>query len=144
MVLAGLAATLFLGGWMLPGLTAAEQSDKPVLELAGAGLLLAKTAGLVAAVAWARWAMPQRSLAGRTKTTAIWLVPLAIGSMIGTAAWSWWGPARGVQVIVSAALVTWVVVASLALVERFRYALRRIDRTGRMHATARAQLSAFL
>jgi NADH-quinone oxidoreductase subunit H len=143
-VVAGLGATLFLGGWMLPGLTAAEQSGRPALELAGAGLLLAKTGALVAAVAWVRWAVPQRSLASRSKVALFWLVPLAIGSLLGTRAWTWWGPARGVQVIVSAALVTWVVVAALALVERFRYALRRVDRTGRMHATASAQLSAFL
>jgi NADH-quinone oxidoreductase subunit H len=143
-VVAGLGATLFLGGWMLPGLTAAEQSAKPALELAGAALLLAKTAVLVAAIAWARWALPQRSLAGRTKTTALWLVPLAIASLLGTAAWTRWGPARQTQVIVSAALVAWVAVAALAVVERFRYALRRVDRTGRMHAASGSQLSAFL
>src|SRR5262249_7296397 len=53
-LVAGLASVLFLGGWLLPGLSAAEQDARPVLELAGTAWLLAKTCAIALATAWVR------------------------------------------------------------------------------------------
>ncbi|MGD0526116.1 MAG: NADH-quinone oxidoreductase subunit H, partial [Polyangiaceae bacterium] len=51
-VIAGLASALFLGGWVLPGLSPAAQDARPALELGGAAWLLGKTWGLVVLLAW--------------------------------------------------------------------------------------------
>ncbi len=55
-VVAGLASSLFLGAWSLPGVTFAEQDARPILQLAGVAYLMGKTAVVLAAMAWSRWA----------------------------------------------------------------------------------------
>jgi NADH-quinone oxidoreductase subunit H len=112
-VFAGLAAVLFLGGWLLPGLQPAQQDARPALQCLGAALLLAKTAAILFASAAARWALPVATPAARTRATLVWLLPLSAAALGMTAAWSWWSPSGAVQLLVSASLV---VVAGLALV----------------------------
>jgi NADH-quinone oxidoreductase subunit H len=136
LLVAGLASVLFLGGWSLPGLSAAEQDARPVLELAGALLLLAKTWGLAVLGAWVRWACPPARLAERTRATALWLSPLAVAAFAATALWTWWGPARTVQLLVSHALVAAVALAVVAVAARIRHGL--------LAATADGRLSPFL
>jgi NADH-quinone oxidoreductase subunit H len=122
-VIAGLASALFLGGWLLPGLSPAEQDARPWLELAGAAWLLAKTWGLIVAVAWARWALPRRRMVERTRATAVWLAPLAVAALAATAAWTWWSPARAEQLLVSASLVAAVALGAVAFAVRVRHGL---------------------
>lgn len=122
-VVAGLASALFLGGWVLPGLTPAEQDTRPWLELAGAAWLLAKTWGLVLALAWLRWARPLRSMGERTRATARWRAPLAAAALAACALWTWWSPPRGSQLLVSGALVALVAIATAALAHRVRHGL---------------------
>ena len=54
---AGLAAVLFLGAWSLPGVTFPEQDARPLLQVAGAVCLMAKTGIMVLGMAWSRWAL---------------------------------------------------------------------------------------
>jgi NADH-quinone oxidoreductase subunit H len=122
-VIAGLTCSLFLGGWRLPGLAPAEQDARPALELAGAAWLLAKTWGLVMALALAHWAMPRRFLAERTRRAAMSFAPLSLVALAGAAAWTWWSPARATQLLVSGSLVALVSLAGAAVAGRLRRAL---------------------
>jgi NADH-quinone oxidoreductase subunit H len=122
-LVAGLASVLFLGGWLLPGLSPAQQDAHPALELAGAAWLLAKTWGIVFVLEAARWALPQRRLAERTRATALWLLPLSLVSLAASAAWTWCSPAAVAQLLVSASLVAVVGLAAIALVVRLRHGL---------------------
>lgn len=135
-VIAGLASALFLGGWVLPGLTPAEQDTRPWLELAGAAWLLAKTWGLVLALAWLRWALPLRSMAERTRAIARWNAPLAVATLVASALWTWWSPPRASQLLVSGALVALVAIAAVALAHRLRH--------GRLAPGGDGHLSPFL
>ena len=78
--LSAIAATLFLGGYWLPGIS------EDVLAYAGPVILLAKTFLLVFAMIWFRWTFPRfredqlQSLAWK------WLIPLALANIIITGA----------------------------------------------------------
>ncbi|HET9203326.1 MAG TPA: NADH-quinone oxidoreductase subunit NuoH [Acidimicrobiia bacterium] len=78
--LSAIAATLFLGGYWLPGI------PEDVLAYAGPVILLAKTFLLVFAMIWFRWTFPRfredqlQSLAWK------WLIPLALANIIITGA----------------------------------------------------------
>jgi NADH-quinone oxidoreductase subunit H len=122
-VIAGLASTLFLGGWVLPGLSPAAQDARPALELGGAAWLLAKTWGLIVLLAWSRTGLPHRRLAVGSRTTALLLVPLALAVLAATAVWSWWSPAGPAQLLVSGTLVGAAGLAGLALAQRVRHGL---------------------
>ena len=123
LVVAGLASTLFLGAWVLPGLSPAAQDARPLLELLGAAWLLAKTWGLVALLAWARAALPHRRLAERSRRTALAFVPFSLAVLVASAVWSWWTPLGPAQLLVSGTLVAAAAIAALALAHRIRYGL---------------------
>jgi NADH-quinone oxidoreductase subunit H len=78
--LSAVAATLFLGGYWLPGL-----SDD-ILQFAGPVILLAKIGILVFAMIWFRWTFPRfredqlQSLAWK------WLIPIALFNIVLTGA----------------------------------------------------------
>ncbi len=120
-VIAGLASALFLGGWSLPGLSPVQQDARPVLELVGAGWLLAKAGAIVLALAWARRVLPRRLLAERTRATALRLLPLSVLALVATAAWTWWSPGRAAQLLVSGSLVMLGGFVGLALAQRLRH-----------------------
>jgi len=123
LAIAGLASALFLGGWVLPGLSPAVQDARPALELAGAAWLLAKTLGLVALLSWARVALPRRTLTERSRRTALALIPLALAVLGSTAAWTWWAPVGPAQLLVSGTLVAAVALTGVALAHRARHGL---------------------
>ena len=123
LVIAGLASALFLGGWVLPGLSPAAQDARPALELGGAAWLLGKTWGLVVLLSWSRTALPHRRLTERSRRTALALVPLSLAVLVATAVWTWWSPVGPAQLLVSGTLVGVVALAGLALAHRVRYGL---------------------
>jgi NADH-quinone oxidoreductase subunit H len=79
--MSAIAATLFLGGWYLPGLPV----DDGAMYLLGPMVLMAKVSLLVFIIIWFRWTFPRlredqlQSLAWR------WLIPLALVNIVGTA-----------------------------------------------------------
>jgi NADH-quinone oxidoreductase subunit H len=123
LVVAGLATTLFLGAWVLPGFSPAAQDARPLLELTGALWLLAKTGGLVALLAASRAALPQRRLGDRSRHTALVLLPLSLGVLVASAAWGFWSPVGPAQLLLSGTLVGGVVLGTLAMAHRIRYGL---------------------
>jgi len=79
--MSAIAATLFLGGWYVPGLPA----DSAAMYLLGPMVLIGKVLVLVFAMIWMRWTFPRlredqlQSLAWR------WLIPLALANILVTA-----------------------------------------------------------
>jgi NADH-quinone oxidoreductase subunit H len=77
--LSAIAATLFLGGYWLPGV------PEDVLELAGPIILITKVFLLVFAMIWFRWTFPRFREDQLQRIAWVWLVPLAILNIVITA-----------------------------------------------------------
>jgi NADH-quinone oxidoreductase subunit H len=77
--LSAIAATLFLGGYWLPGV------PDEILEFAGPVILLAKVFLLVFAMIWFRWTFPRFREDQLQRLAWAWLVPLAILNIAATA-----------------------------------------------------------
>jgi NADH-quinone oxidoreductase subunit H len=120
LILAGLASTLFLGGWLLPGVPPATQDARPWLELAGAALLLTKTFAVVLALGAIRAFGPQAAPGGRNHAMLSGRLPLAMGAIAATVAWSWWGLGRAVQNLVSEGLLIATALAAAAFAHRMK------------------------
>lgn len=136
LVMAGLVAALFLGGWSLPGLTPAQQDSRPVLEAVGAAVYLAKLAVMAFAIGAWRWMAPVGTHRDETGKTAVALIPLAVACFVASAVYNGWGPSAAVQLVASASLV----VASLFVAVGFG---RRLL-LGLTSGTPDAHLSPFL
>lgn len=77
--LSAIAATLFLGGYWLPGV------PDEILEFAGPVILLAKVFLLVFAMIWFRWTFPRFREDQLQRLAWVFLVPLAILNIAATA-----------------------------------------------------------
>ena len=77
--LSAIAATLFLGGWWLPGIPA------DILEFAGPFILIGKAFLLVFVMIWFRWTFPRFREDQLQRLAWVWLVPLAIINIVVTA-----------------------------------------------------------
>jgi NADH-quinone oxidoreductase subunit H len=124
LLLAGLAAALFLGGWSLPGVSPAQQDARPALELVGAIAFMTKIAAIVVSAGWAQEVLPARRLADVSRGVTPWQLAFSLAATIATAGWSSWAAARTVQVLLSPALVLVTAVALAALAHRVRHGLR--------------------
>jgi NADH-quinone oxidoreductase subunit H len=129
--IAGLASTLFLGGWHLPGLSAVEQAG-PTLELAGAAWLLGKTWAVVVMMALIGWSLPQWNPEASTRSNWLWLGPLVLGVLMATEAWTWWSPGPAAQLLVSLSLVAAAGLAGVAIAHRLRHGLTSAAGDGRV------------
>jgi NADH-quinone oxidoreductase subunit H len=122
---AGLASALFLGGWSLPGVAPAVQDSRPLLQLAGAVVLLAKTSALLVGCSWARWLLPPVTLSERSRTAALKLLPVSVLALGGAAAWAGWAwvrPGPSAAALWSGALSTGLALLVLALISRTLHA----------------------
>jgi len=77
--LSAIAATLFLGGYWLPGV------PDDVLEFAGPIILITKVFLLVFAMIWFRWTFPRFREDQLQRIAWVWLVPLALLNIVVTA-----------------------------------------------------------
>jgi NADH-quinone oxidoreductase subunit H len=77
--LSAIAATLFLGGYWLPGV------PEDVLPFAGPIILIAKIFLLVFVMIWFRWTFPRFREDQLQRLAWVWLVPLALANIVITA-----------------------------------------------------------
>ncbi|HEX6302498.1 MAG TPA: NADH-quinone oxidoreductase subunit NuoH [Acidimicrobiia bacterium] len=77
--LSAIAATLFLGGYWLPGV------PEDVLAYAGPVILIAKVFLLVFTMIWFRWTFPRFREDQLQRLAWVWLVPLALLNIVVTA-----------------------------------------------------------
>jgi NADH-quinone oxidoreductase subunit H len=87
LIVSALSAALFLGGWRLPGLSAAEQSAALGPSVLGALVLQLKCWGLVLVISWVRWLLPQVRLEQLTSVLLRWLLPLSVAALGLGAVW---------------------------------------------------------
>ena len=88
-LLAGLATTLFLGGWHLPGLVRLGL-PQPALALAGVAVFLAKTAALLWLLMQLRWTLPRFRFDQVLELGWKSLLPLSLVNFIATAWAVYW------------------------------------------------------
>jgi len=91
-VMSALATTMFLGGWQIPGISAAEldamTGGKAVLwELASLGIFCAKTLFFVFVVMWLRWTLPRIRVDQMMNMCWKYLVPASFGAALFVAGW---------------------------------------------------------
>ncbi|MDP9033591.1 MAG: NADH-quinone oxidoreductase subunit H [Myxococcota bacterium] len=122
LIVAGLASSLFLGGWLLPGLSSSQQGSRGALAIAGAAWFLVKTSSLTMAISWSEWALPGGALAERSRRAAVWLAASG-ASMAASFAWTRWSPDHSTQYVVSGSLVGIVLLAAMAVAHRIHHDL---------------------
>lgn len=76
--MSAIAATLYLGGWYLPGLSIGA------LEFLGPLILMAKVGFIVFLVIWFRWTFPRLRQDQLQSFAWRWLVPLGLANILGT------------------------------------------------------------
>jgi NADH-quinone oxidoreductase subunit H len=124
LVLCGLVAALFLGGWSLPGVSPAQQDGRPLLEVAGAFVFWLKVGTLLAAAGAAEQVLPGGPLGVASRRRTPWQLALSLAAAAAAAGWSSWEPAHAVQPLMSPALVLLTAAALAALALRLRHGLR--------------------
>ncbi len=126
-VMCGIASALFLGGWQIPGVTAAQQEAHFALQLVGALIFLAKSWVLIFIVIWIRWTLPRVRIDQMMNLCWKWFVPLSFGAFMLTALWTVIPMTKTVQaielVISVATFLVWLYVM-VHFVRRVRYNLR--------------------
>ncbi len=86
-VLSGLAAAIFLGGWRLPGVAAAEQSMSATHQVVGALVFQLKCWSLILTVLWLRWALPRLRVEQMVGLVWRWLIPASVLAVGGALLW---------------------------------------------------------
>jgi NADH-quinone oxidoreductase subunit H len=86
-VMSGIASALFLGGWQVPGVSAAQQEAHLALQLLGVLLFLCKSWFLVFVVIWVKWTLPRVRIDQMMNLCWKWFVPISFGAFLLTAVW---------------------------------------------------------
>ena len=123
-VSSGVAVALFLGGWQLPGLDAAQAGGPSGASLVGAAVFVAKTWGVVAVVTIVRRTVPP--LTGGEAAAIAWkyLVPIALVALALAFGWRLWSPPRALDRMASGVLFVALLFLAAQLVQRVRYGLK--------------------
>ena len=122
-VMSGIASALFLGGWQIPGVSAAQQEAHFALQLLGAVIFLAKSWLLIFVVIWVKWTLPRVRIDQMMNLCWKWFVPLSFGAFLFTALWMVLPLTATLQLVIS--LITFGAFGYLLLhfVRRVRYNL---------------------
>jgi len=91
-VMSALATTMFLGGWQIPGVSAAQldamTGGRAVLfELLSLGIFVAKTLFWVFVVMWLRWTLPRIRVDQMMNMCWKYLVPVSFIAVLFVAGW---------------------------------------------------------
>jgi NADH-quinone oxidoreductase subunit H len=123
-VMSGIASALFLGGWQIPGVSAAQQETHFGLQVLGAFLFLLKSWVLIFVVVWIRWTLPRVRIDQMMNLCWKWLVPLSFGAFLLTALWMVLPIPTTIQLVIS--LTTFALWAYLMFhfVRRVRFNVR--------------------
>jgi NADH-quinone oxidoreductase subunit H len=91
-VMSALATTMFLGGWQIPGvsaatLDAATGGKAVLLELVSLGIFVAKTLFWVFVVMWLRWTLPRIRVDQMMNMCWKYLVPMSFAAVAFVGVW---------------------------------------------------------
>jgi NADH-quinone oxidoreductase subunit H len=123
-VMSGIASALFLGGWQIPGVSAAQQEAHFGLQVLGAFIFLLKSWILIFVVVWIRWTLPRVRIDQMMNLCWKWFVPLSFVAFLLTAVWMVLPIPATFQLVIS--ITTFVVWVGLMFhfVQRVRFNLR--------------------
>ena len=138
-VLSAIATTLFLGGWQIPGITAAQ-----IDAVRGAGVVpslawwswnalsmaifVAKTLVLCNVVVWLRWTLPRIRVDQMMNLCWKYLVPVAFGCLVFTLFWQVGVGARPqLEVITGCVLFVFAVVLAFLFGRRVRLNIQAVQ-----------------
>jgi NADH-quinone oxidoreductase subunit H len=123
-VMSGIASALFLGGWQIPGVSAAQQELHFGLQILGAFLFLLKSWVLIFVVVWIRWTLPRVRIDQMMNLCWKWFVPLSFGAFLWTAVWMVLPIPTMIQTLISVATFGVWAFLMLHFVRRVRFNVR--------------------
>ncbi len=97
-VIGAVITAVFLGGWRIPGVDLATQTNNLWLQLLGAAIFIAKASILVSVTIWLRWTLPRLRVDQLMMMCWKYFVPIGIGLVVFSLVWQ----------LVAAAVPTWV------------------------------------
>ena len=123
-VLAALGALLFLGGWLVPGITAERQAASIGWTLFGTVVFLIKAWAIVLAVVGARWTFPRirEGVVARVAWTRF--IPAAIAVLGIAIGWERLRPDAAVELVLAAVVLASTGAVSVVVTSRVVRALR--------------------
>jgi len=122
-VMSSLASLMFLGGWLIPGITPLAMEASPVLQILGFGALMVKSLALVFVIIWIRWTLPRLRVDQMMSMCWKYLIPLSFASFLCTAAWMVFVPEVAQTIVRYLLFGSSFVILSL-FIARVRYNLR--------------------
>jgi NADH-quinone oxidoreductase subunit H len=123
-VLAALGALLFLGGWLVPGLTAERQAASAAWTALGAALFLVKAWAIVLAVIAARWTFPRIREGVVLRVAWTRFVPAALAVVLIAIGWERSRPDAAVELALAAVVLASTVAVAGVVLARVVGALR--------------------
>jgi NADH-quinone oxidoreductase subunit H len=123
-VMSGIASALFLGGWQIPGVSAAQQETHIGLQVLGAFLFLLKSWVLIFVVVWIRWTLPRVRIDQMMSLCWKWFVPLSFGAFLLTAIWMVLPIPAAAQLVISVATFGLWAFLMLHFIARVRFNIR--------------------
>jgi NADH-quinone oxidoreductase subunit H len=84
-LMSAIAATLFFGGWQLPGISAEAHSGSVLLQIAGLVVFMGKAALGCFVVIWLRWTLPRFRVDQLMSVCYKYLIPLSFLCLAGNA-----------------------------------------------------------
>ena len=91
-VIGAVAATVFLGGWQIPGVSLAEHGQHWYWQVLGLLLFFAKSMSLVFVIIWIRWTLPRFRVDQMMDLCWKYFVPWTFASIMFCALWLWLAP----------------------------------------------------
>jgi NADH:ubiquinone oxidoreductase subunit H len=88
-VVGGIVATVFLGGWNIPGISADIVARSPALQVLSVAVQGGKVVVLTFVIIWIRWTLPRFRIDQLMALCWKRLLPLAFVLFIVSAAWTW-------------------------------------------------------
>ena len=88
-VISAIVATVFLGGWNIPGISPDAIAGSPALQGLSVVMLGGKVVALTFVIIWIRWTLPRFRIDQLMELCWKRLLPLAFVLFIASAAWTW-------------------------------------------------------
>jgi NADH:ubiquinone oxidoreductase subunit H len=88
-VMGAIVATVFLGGWNVPFVSADAVATSLGLGILSMGIMLAKVAALTFVIIWIRWSLPRFRVDQMMSLCWKWLLPSAFALFVASAGWTW-------------------------------------------------------
>lgn len=131
-VMSALATILFLGGWQIPGVAPEAIRGERGLEVLGGIICLLKILVMTNLIMWLRWTLPRIRVDQMMSLCWKYLVPIAMGLVVLTAASEWLVTASGLdpRLVVAARAVFFLVAGVVPFVLFMKQVFRNIRLVG--------------